>query len=156
MNEDIKALGEVSGVIEYRDGKKEKLFFKNTVLMKGRQALAASLARSFEGEYNLYISRMIFGNGGTSGGVKKNVNTNRNGLFGTEISSKPVLSNVDSNLPNQVTFTSVLRYNEANGNALNEMALQMSSGDLYSMVTFPDLNKTGEMQITFNWRLSFV
>jgi hypothetical protein len=114
------------------------------------------LARAFEGEYNLYISRMLFGNGGTSGGSKKQVNTSRNGLFGTEVASKPVLSNVDSNLPSQVTFTSVLRFNEANGNALNEMALQMSSGDLYSMVTFPDLNKTSEMQITFNWRLSFV
>lgn len=156
MNEDIKALGHINGTIEYKNGKKEEFSFKNTVLMKGRQALASSLARSFDGEYNLYISRMIFGNGGTSGGVKKNINTNRNGLFGTEISSKPVLSNVDSNLPNQVTFTSVLRFNEANGSALNEMALQMSSGDLYSMVTFPDLNKTSEMQITFNWRLSFV
>jgi hypothetical protein len=156
MNEDIKALGHVNGTIEYTDGRKEEFSFKNTVLMKGRQALAKSLARSFEGEYNLYISRMIFGDGGTASGTKKNVNVSRNGLFGTEVVSKPVLSNVDSNLPNQVTFTSVLRFNEANGSALNEMALQMSSGDLYSMVTFPDLNKTSEMQITFNWRLSFV
>jgi hypothetical protein len=156
MNEEIKALGDISGIIEYKDGTSKEFSFRNTVLLKGRQALASSLARAFEGEYNLYISRMLFGNGGTSGGSKKQVNTSRNGLFGTEVASKPVLSNVDSNLPSQVTFTSVLRFNEANGNALNEMALQMSSGDLYSMVTFPDLNKTSEMQITFNWRLSFV
>ena len=87
---------------------------------------------------------------------KKYVNVNRNGLFGTEVASKPVISNVDNNMPNQVTFTSVLRFDEANGNSINEMGLKMSSGDYYSMVTFPDLNKTSEMQITFNWRLSFV
>ena len=156
MNESIKTLGHVYGIIEHKDGKKEEFSFKNTVLSKGRQALASSLAKSFTGEYNYYISRMIFGNGGTSDGSKKYVNTNRNGLFGTEVASKPVLSNVDSNMPNQVIFTSVLRFTEANGSPLNEMALQMSSGDLYSMVTFPDLNKTSEMQITFNWRLSFV
>lgn len=156
MNESISTTGFVSGTIEYKDGTKKEFSFKNTVLSKGRQALASSLARSFRGEYEFYISRMIFGNGGTSGGSKKNVNTNRNGLFGSEIASKPVLSNVDSVLPNQVIFTSVLRFNEANGSALNEMALQMANGDLYSMVTFADLNKTSEMQITFNWRLSFV
>lgn len=156
MNEKVEALGFVSGIIEYKNGDKKDFSFKNTVLSKGRQALASSLANSFNGEYSFYISRMVFGNGGTSGGSKKYVNTNRNGLFGTEVASKPVLSAVDPNLPNQVTFTSVLRFNEANGSALNEMALKMGSGDLYSMVTFPDLNKTSEMQITFNWRLSFV
>jgi hypothetical protein len=156
MNENVKALGVVSGEIEYKNG--EKLFFeyKNTVLSKGRQALAASLANKFTGDYNFYISRMLFGDGGTIDGAKKNVNTNRNGLFGVTRASKPVISHVDSNMPNQVTFTSVLGFNEANGYALNEMSLQMSTGDLYSMVTFPDLNKTSEMQITFNWRLSFV
>ena len=39
---------------------------------------------------------------------------------------------------------------------LNEMALQMANGQLYSMTTFPDLNKTEDMQITFNWRLNFI
>ena len=155
-NESIEATGFVSGTIEYKDGTKKDFSFKNTVLSKGRQALASSLAKSFEGEYKFYIYRMIFGDGGTSGGTKKYVNTNRNGLFGNEVASKPVLSSVDPNMPNQVTFTSVLRFNEANGSPLNEMALQMSTGDLYSMVTFADLNKTSEMQITFNWRLSFV
>lgn len=154
--ESIKTLGHVYGTIHYKNGETKDFNFKNTVLSKGRQALASSLAKTFTGEYTYYISRMVFGNGGTSGGTKKYVNVNRNGLFGTEIASKPVISNVDNNMPNQVIFTSVLRFDEANGNSLNEMALKMSSGDLYSMVTFPDLNKTSEMQITFNWRLSFV
>lgn len=156
MNEDIKTLGYVYGIIEYFDGNKVPFEFKNTVLNKGREALAASLANNFTGEYNFYISRMVFGDGGTSGGSKKYVNTNRNGLFGTTRASKPVISSIDSNMPYQAIFTSVLRFDEANGYALNEMALQMGNDDFYSMVTFPDLNKTSDMQITFNWRLSFV
>lgn len=159
MNESINTYGFVTGVIEYKDGRKEEISFKNTILLKGRKALASSLARSFEGEYKFYISRMIFGNGGTVGGSKKVVNTNRNGLFGDEVASKPVISSVDGNMPYQVTFTSVLRFDEpiSGGTVkLNEMALQMSTGDLYSMVTFADLNKSPDMQITFNWRLSFV
>jgi len=55
-----------------------------------------------------------------------------------------------------VVFTSVLDYDEANGFQINEMALQMNNGDLYSMSTFADLNKTSSMQITWNWKLSFV
>lgn len=156
MNEDIKTLGYVYGITEYFDGNKVPFEFKNTVLNKGREALAASLANNFTGEYNFYISRMVFGDGGTSGGSKKYVNTNRNGLFGTTRASKPVISSIDSNMPYQAIFTSVLRFDEANGYALNEMALQMGNDDFYSMVTFPDLNKTSDMQITFNWRLSFV
>jgi hypothetical protein len=39
---------------------------------------------------------------------------------------------------------------------LNEMALQMANGDLYSMVSFPDLTKTSEMSIIWNWTLSFI
>lgn len=156
MNENISPSGHVYGTIEYANGEKVCFNFKNAVLGKGREALAASLANSFTGEYNFYISRMVFGDGGTSGGTKKYVNTNRNGLFGTTRASKPVISSIDSNMPYQAIFTSVLRFDEANGYALNEMALQMANDDFYSMVTFPDLNKTSDMQITFNWRLSFV
>jgi len=156
MNEDIKTSGYVYGEIEYSNGTKKPFEFKNTVLTKGREALAASLSNNFSGEYNFYISRMLFGDGGTSGGSKKYVNTNRNGLFGTTRASKPVISSIDPNTPYQAIFTSVLRFDDANGYALNEMALQMGTGDFYSMVTFPDLNKTSDMQITFNWRLSFV
>jgi hypothetical protein len=99
---------------------------------------------------------MLFGDGGTSGGTLKYVDTQRTGLFGITRASKPVISQIDPNIPSQVVFTSVLTFDDANGYALNEMALQMSNGDLYSMVTFADLNKTSSMQITFNWRLSFV
>ena len=88
--------------------------------------------------------------------IVKYVDSQRNGLFGITRASKSIIAQVDPNIPSQVVFTAVLSFDDANGYALNEMALQMSNGDLYSMVTFLDLNKTDQMQITWNWRISFV
>jgi len=155
-HEAMKVIGTVERIIEYSDGRKEISEIKNTILRKGREALSNSLANSIGSTYEFYINRMLFGDGGTSGGTLKYVDTQRTGLFGITRASKPVISNVDPNIPSQVIFTSVLTFDDANGYSLNEMALQMANGDLYSMVTFADLSKTSLMQITFNWRLSFV
>ena len=70
--------------------------------------------------------------------------------------SKAVVSTVDPNLKNQVIFTSILDFDDANGVSLNEMALVMNNGKLYSMATFGDLNKTSSIQITWSWRISFI
>jgi molybdopterin-binding protein len=149
--------GTVEMVVEDLNGSIiERHCFENAVLEEGRRALASSLANDIGDEYNFFISRMLFGDGGTSGGVPRFVNTNRNGLFGTTIVNKPVISNIDPNIPSQVIFTSTISYSEGNGFALNEMALQMNTGDLYSMATFADISKTSSIQITWNWRLSFV
>lgn len=155
-HEPITIKGVVQMITEFSDGTKETIEFPNTILRKGREALARSLANDLNGSYEYFISRMLFGDGGTSGGTLKSVETQRNSLFGITRASKPVISNVDSNISSQAIFTSVLTFDDANGHAINEMALQMSNGDLYSMVTFADLNKTEVMQVTFNWRLSFV
>lgn len=152
----VKAIGEVEVYIEYATGEKEKLKFSNAVLTKGREALSACLANQIDTTFNFYINRMLFGNGGTAGGTTKYVASSRNGLFGVTQASKPVIASVDPNIPSQVVFTSVLTFSEANGSVLNEMALQMANGDLYSMATFPDLTKTSQMQIVWNWRLDFV
>jgi len=156
QHEAMTVIGVVERIIEYKDGSKEVSEIKNTILRKGREALSKSLANIIGSTYDYFINRMLFGDGGTSGGNLKSVDTQRTGLFGITRSSKPVISQVDPNIPSQVVFTSVLTFDDANGYALNEMALQMANGDLYSMVTFADLNKTSSMQITFNWRLSFV
>lgn len=156
INEGIETKGYVQAVIEYKSGEIETIEFPNTVLTTGRQALAAGLAHDIGDQFNFYITRMLFGDGGTSGGATKYVNASRSGLFGVTRASKPVIATVDPNITTQVIFTSVIPYDEANGFALNEMALKMANDDLYSMVTFPDLNKTSQMQITWNWRLSFV
>lgn len=157
MNLDIlQSRGDVDIILDWKDGTRELIDTKNTILLTGRQAMAKSLANIIGDGYQFYITRMIFGDDGTEDGVKKYVNANRNGLFGVTRVSKPIISNLDSTVPAQVIFTSVIRFDEAVGVTLNEMALQMASGDLYSMTTFPDLNKTSDMQITFNWRLNFI
>lgn len=155
-NEGLKPCGFVQGIIEYKSGEREIIGFKNAVLINGREALASCLAGNVGDGFNFYINRMLFGDGGTSNGSTKFVSTSRNGLFGITQASKPVIASIDPNIPSQVIFTSVISFAEANGAVLNEMALQMATGNLYSMVTFPDLTKTAQLQITFNWRQSFV
>lgn len=156
LSEQTTSIGEVEIITQWRDGRSETQDVRNTLLLTGRRALAMSLANSIGDNYQFYVTRMLFGDGGTVDGVKRYVNAGREGLFGTTRVSKPALANIDGSIPTQVIFTTVIRYDEAIGVTLNEMALQMANGDLYSMTTFPDLNKTEDMQITFNWRLNFV
>jgi len=157
IKESTKVKGDIDVTIQYNDGREEeKLYFRNTILRTGRYALASSLANDYGDDYDFFIARMIFGTNGTSAGVPKHVNTERNGLFGVTLLSKPVSAAIDTNNPAQVSFTSVITFQEGNGSTINEMALRMNDRDLYSMVTFPDLSKTSSMQITMVWKISFV
>lgn len=156
IEDGLKPCGFVQRIIEYKSGEKDVIEFPNTVLIAGRQALAATLANYPFNENNYYITTMLFGGNGTDGSTTKIVYSDRNGLFGATIAAKSVVATIDQSVPTQAIFTAVLAYSEANGETLNEMALQMANEDLYSMVTFPDLTKTSQMQITWNWRLSFV
>lgn len=160
QNEAISNLtpcGNIEMKIEYQDDKPPEIFkWKNQVLTLGRVALAKSLSGQVTGNYQFYINRMIFGDGGTTGGVPKYVTTERNGLFGLTRASKPVIASINPEFPSQATFISVLTFQDANGYVLSEMALQMATGDLYSMSTFPDLTKTAQIQITYSWSVSFL
>ena len=156
QKDNCSPIGEIDMIINWKDGRVEKRHFTNSVLRTGRQALASSLANDYGDTYDFYISRMLFGDGGTSGGSPKYVNTDRNGLFGTTQANKTLSSTIDLNYPYQVVFSSVLTYEDANGVAVNEIGLQMNDGDLYSMATFGDISKTSSMQITWNWRISLI
>jgi hypothetical protein len=156
FTESIKCKGDVKATIEYTSGKVEVIEFSNTILVNGRSALASCLTNKTGDQFGFYINRMLFGDGGTAGGAVKRVSADRNGLFGVTRASKPVIATIDPNISTQATFVSVLTTSDANGYALNEMALQMSTGDLYSMATFPDLNKLSNMSITWLWRLNFI
>lgn len=152
----IKVIGEVDGIIEYNNGKKLKISFPNTVLISGRNALVNTLINN-TGDYpNLFINRMVFGDGGIEGGMPKLVTTNRTGLFGTTHASKPVVSTANPDNSTQAIFTSVLTYSDAVGVSLSEMGLVLNNSDFYSIVTFPTITKSSSMQITWNWSLSFV
>lgn len=152
----IQIKGDVEIILEHADGRREILDYSNKVLLNGRRTMAKTLANILGQKFEYYVTRMVFGDGGTQNGVKRYVDVGRNGLFGVTRLSKPVIANVDNSIPTQVIFTSVISFDEANGITLNEMALVLANGDLYSMTTFPDLNKTEEIQITFNWRLNFI
>lgn len=155
--DDIHIFGDVDAIVEYSDGRPTELHQgKNAILRTGRAALAAVLTSNVGDTFGQYVNRMIFGTNGTAGGVPKYVTDDRSGLFGLTVLSKPVVASVDPNSATTAIFTSVVAYGDANSLTLNEMALQMANGDLYSMRTFPDLNKTSTMQITFNWRINFV
>lgn len=165
-NSAIKTIGDVDMSIEFKNGSIIKKHFKNTVLKTGREALVKSLTRNLQGctnqsgeitsSFEYYIKSMIFGDGGESGGVPLYVDANRNGLYGITRATKPVVSQINPANPTQGIFTSVLTYNDANGYPINEMALVMGTGDLYSMLTFGAINKTDQMQITWNWNLNFI
>ena len=156
LTEQIRLIGDVDYVIDWKDGRQEIGGFKNTVLKQGRKSLAKALANQLSGGFQFYITHMLFGDGGTQGGVKKYVDAGRNGLFGTTRLYKPVIAMIDPTIPTQAIFTAVIAFDEAVSVTLNEMALQMADGNLYSLTTFADLNKTADMQITWNWRLNFI
>lgn len=157
IQDGIKPCGFVQGIIDYKSGKRDIIEFPNTVLTTGRQALAATLTNYPSNENNYYITTMLFGGNGTDNdGNTKVVYTSRTGLFGATLATKSVVATIDPSIATQAIFTSIITYTECNGQTLNEMALKMANNDLYSMVTFPDLTKTSNMQITWNWRLSFV
>lgn len=151
-----KPKGSIERIIKWKNGEEEKYYFHNAVLRTGREALTSCLSNNIGDNFDFFVSRMVFGDGGTEGGVPKFVNTDRAGLFGITRAIKPIISTIDPNLRTQVVFTSILDYEEANGFALNEIALQMNTGGFYSMATFADLNKTSLMQITFNWHIAFI
>jgi len=156
VTEQLRLVGDVDAIIDWKDGRQETISFKNTVLKNGRKALAKALANQLGDGFKFYVTHMLFGDGGTQGGVKKYVDAGRNGLFGTTRLSKPVIAMIDPTIATQVIFTSVISFDEAVSVTLNEMALQMADGTLYSLTTFADLNKTEDMQITWNWRLNFI
>ena len=157
QREDIQCIGEIEILIENKNGEKEFRHVKNTVLLKGREALASSLANDIGSNYPFFINRMLFGQGGTTEGSPRYVIASQTDLFSRipEL-NKPVSAVVDNNFPYQVIFTSVLTYDDAAAETINEVALQMNNEDLYSMSTFGDIHKTSAMQITWSWRISFL
>jgi hypothetical protein len=140
MNQKQNVQGFVDICIEDINGIKKQYTIKNTILKKGKEALAMSLANEIGDRYSFYVSRMIFGNGGTLNDQPRVVEQSRNSLFGTKVVDRPIIASIDPSVTSQVIFTTVIPFDTGNGFVLNEMALEMNNGDLYSMVTFSDLS----------------
>lgn len=156
MIDEVKQRGEVEVIVDYKNGEKEVFVVKNAILQTAKNAQANALANIIGSSYQFYIDQMIFGTNGTLGGAPKVVEAARNGLFGSTLVSKSVTSIINPQILNQAIFTTIMGFDEGNGSVINEMALVMKNGNLYSMTTMGGISKNSTMQITFNWRLTFV
>lgn len=152
--ESVKILGNINLEIEYSDGKKENLKFKNSPLRQGKSALAQFVC-SKDSE-RIWITDMIFGDGGVEKNDKKTVNPNRNTLFGVARVVKPVVCQLDPEDPTKVIVSTILEKDEGNDYVINEMALKLNTGDLFSMATFYNLNKNEQMKLKWTWELLFI
>ena len=153
----LKGAGDIT--VCYRDGKREfipieerVLPFENAVLNTGRAAFVRGIANQYGGVFNSWVYQMAFGSGGTVGGVPRYVDAGRTGLWGPVVAVKTVMATINPNLPSQVTFTSVLLFDDAVGSTINEMGLILKSGEYYSITTFGDIYKTSAVQLLVNWR----
>ena len=158
MSESIEIItlkGEVTIEIDYGDHKETRVI-PNTVLLGGKGAVIASLANDIGGSFTNYIDRMVFGDGGEESGVPKQVKASYTTLFGQTRAQVSATPSRPPDVVNQVTFTSVLTTSHANGFTLNEAALQMGNGSLFSLVTFSGIPKTSTMTLTFNWSMTVV
>ena len=154
MIETVEALGGVEIIIEHKHKPKEIRNYRNTILDKGRQSIINFLTNQTK---STYVQNMLFGDGGMNENEEKRaVTLDRNSLYGVTRAKKPVIAQVNPTVRNQAIFTAVLTYDEANGYSLNEMALQLNDENLFSMVTFPHIGKTDQMQITYNWKINVI
>jgi hypothetical protein len=156
LKEVIHQRGDVEVIIDHRSGRQEKIMLKNAILNNAKNANASAICNDIGQTFQFYVSNMIFGTNGTLGGAPKVVDASRNGLFGPTLVNKQVMSTVNPQMLTQAIFTAVIGFDEGNGNIINEMALVMKNDDLYSMVTLGGISKDSSIQITFNWRISYI
>lgn len=156
MNELIKSQGIVTISTVDKSGEIKKQIVRNKILRTGRIALAKTLANDFGSSFDYFINAMSWGNGGTSGGNLRYIDDTTTGFFGTSLLTKATINSINPDTPTQVVFTSVIGFDEINGNVISEAALKLRNLDFYSMVTFGDITKTSSMQLIFDWEISFV
>lgn len=144
----IKPQGFIRAEIKYKDTKQcDIIEFNNQVLNGGKEFLARCL---LEGSKS-HIAHMLFGDGGTSNEMPKEVLPTQDKLNGIVRVKKSVVSQIDPEVPTQLIFSVIVDESEGNGFSLNEMGLELSDGNLFSLSTFANLNKTDQMEITWSW-----
>ena len=150
----IKPKGFIEAKIRYKNTNEIRTIrFNNQVLNGGKELLAKCL---LEGSPRLHIAYMLFGDGGTVGGLPKEVSPSQDKLNGITRIKKPVIAQLDADIPTQVIFSVVVDDNDGNDSPLNEMGLELSDGTLFSLSTFADLNKTDQMEMSWSWFANIV
>lgn len=158
MIEKIKSKGFVEILVEDIEKKQiiSKIKLKNTILNSGKSILSRMISNNTSSSL-IYINSMDFGEGGESEGVPKVVTPDRTSLF-TPISGVIGVSAIgdwNSSSEKQAVFSSTITTSQAVGRTINEAALKMSNGELFSMITFGGLSKTSSLQFTLNWTIIF-
>jgi Phage tail-collar fibre protein len=153
MNDSIIVKGYIKIKIKDKLSGRVDILRFNTVLNSGRKFLANCL---LEYPSKPYIANMLFGDGGTVNGEPKEVLPTQDKLNGVVRIRKPVVAQLDPDVPNQAIFSVMLGYDEGNDLVINEMALELSDENLFSLSTFSDLNKTDQMEITYGWFVQFI
>lgn len=154
MDDLIKTKGFIQAKIKYKNTDKiEILKFNNQVLNNGREFLASSL---LEGHKKLWIANVLFGDGGSTKDGPKEVTPMQDKLNGVVRLRKPVVAQIDPEIPTQVIFSVITGEEECNGFTLNEMGLELNNESLFSLSTFSDFNKTDQMEIAWSWVVCFI
>jgi len=154
MQDKILVRGHIIGKIRYLNGSVEHFDFPNTVLNCAKVRMADFLIN--ESPKPIHITHVLFGDGAFEAGEKKEPSPTRTSLFGIVRANKKVVRQVDPEIPTQLIFSITLENEDANGHVLNEMALQMNDGELFSISTFPNLTKTDDFAVDWLWIVNFV
>lgn len=155
MEECVKIKGIVTGRINYKNGETKAFMFSNAVVLDGREFLASCLLQS--PGTPPFVANMLFGDGGTSNGMPKEVVPTQNRLNGVVRLKKPVIAQIDPEVKTRVIFTIIMEEQEVKDATLNEMGLELSNEKFLSIATFPDLNMTEQMEsIMWGWEIQVI
>jgi len=154
MQDKILVRGHIIRKIRYLDGSVESFEFPNTLLNSAKVRMADFLIN--ENPKPIYITHILFGDGVFEAGQKKEPNPTQTSLLGIVRASKKVVKQVDPEIPTQLVFSVTLENEDANGHVLNEMALQMNDGELFSISTFPNLTKAEDFAVDWLWVVDFI
>ena len=148
MSDIIIPKGYIEAKIKHKDtGLIENLRFDNQVLNAGKELLINALLEPSKAR----IVNILFGDGGTENGEPKEVSPTQDKLNGVVRMRKSVIAQIDPETPTQAIFTVVINEDEGNDFVLNEMGLELSDENLFSLSTFSNLNKTDQMEISWSW-----
>jgi len=153
--DELKIKGSLEILID-DNGSFDRKIVENTVLVNGKNAVVKSLGYDIGGSFQFYVDRMLFGDGGEESDVPKRVDPTNTALFGNIRANVSANASFSPDVLNQVVFTSVLSKSHAVGHRLNEAALQLANGNLFSMLTFSGIPKSDTMTLTFNWTLTVI
>jgi hypothetical protein len=150
----IKTIGQISLIIK-QGGQKSQFSFQNQLLNGGRRFLISNLLQR-PSSTSIFLKNMLFGDGGAVNDDVKPVVPEMEQMFGVTRMKKEAVVQINPEIPTQLLLTVIVPENEGNDFALNEMALELSDGTLFSLATFPSFNKTDQMELTWLWSVFFV